>query len=199
MGDVDIGYLYYMHDKIEEAKELSSTGSSLMSSGIFVIIFSLILAYAFGKPELLALSLLGIALFVSGMHRHSKVERLHVEEEERNSSRKKELEKRIMVEVHDEPSVHRQILSGPSILRHRLAKPFSEEVSRHFKERGLIAAVVRQNSGSDINSVYRIYRLGGGSYDAEHFVKALHGLKHHGLVKVSKTVSQASLIPASST
>ncbi|MBI2575480.1 hypothetical protein HYV82_06370 [Candidatus Woesearchaeota archaeon] len=199
MGDVDIGYMYYLHDKIQEAKELSASGSSLMSSGIFVLILSFILAYVFGKPELLALALLGLALFVTGMHRHSKVERLHVEEEGRNAERKKELEKSITVEVHDETSVHRQILSGPSILRHRLVKPFSEEVSMHLKERELIAAVVRQNSGSDINSVYRIYRLGGGSYGAEHFVKALHGLKHHGFVKVSKTVSQASLIPASST
>ncbi len=199
MGDVDIGYMYYLHDKIEEAKELSSSGSSLMSSGVFVIILSFILAYVFGKSELLALSFLGIAMFVSGMHRHSKVERLHIEEEERNAARKKELEKSITVEVHDESSVHRQILSGPSILRHRLAKPFSEEVSRNLKERELIAAVVRQNSGSDINSVYRIYRFEGGSCDAEHFVKALHSLKHHGFVKVSKTVSQASRIPASST
>ncbi|MBI2142511.1 hypothetical protein HYU15_03425 [Candidatus Woesearchaeota archaeon] len=199
MGDVDVGYLYYMHDKIEEAKELSSSGNSLMSSGIFVIILSLVLAYVFGKPEFLALALLGIALFVTGMHRHSKVERLHLVEEGRNAARKKELEKRITVEVHDEPSVHRQILSGPSILRHRLARPFSEEVSLHLKERGLIAQVIRQNSGSDINSVYRIYRLGGGSYDSERFVKALHGLKRHGFVNVSKTVSQASLMPASST
>ncbi|MBI4438660.1 hypothetical protein HY640_01885 [Candidatus Woesearchaeota archaeon] len=177
MADFDLGYFYYMHDKIEEAKELEASGSNMMSLGMLLILASLSLAYIFSSVGLLVFSFFGIALFIMGVRRHSRMLRLAVDTK-RGSAK--------TLVVSHQPLRPAHILRSPSIIRESLSRPFSEEISLHVSEKQRISRVVRDNSGADINTVYRLYRQDRGVYEPEHFVKALHSLKKHGLVEVRK-------------
>ena len=188
MADFDIGYYYYLHDKIEDEKENKADGNSMIGLGIFLAIMSASLFMLFRRQEFFILTVLGSIFSGYGFYKHSSYVKLPHPEPHHF--------KDINVEVHhdDRPN----ILARPSILRHKLTSSFSEELSTNLNERTIITSVIKQNSGSDINSIYGIYRLQGGLYDPEHFVKTLHSLKKHGVVRVMKTRSQASRIPASS-
>lgn len=187
-----MGYLYYLHDKMQETKKMEESGSNLMGTGILLIIISIIVAFLFGRAEFLGLAVLGILLLLTGMHKHSEMSKLHVRE--RSEAQKK----KVQIEFHHRPFNPKRIIS-PGIISHKLARGFSEDVSAHYMEREHIGKIIEENSGVDINTIYRIYRLQGGTYAPEHFVTMLHSLKRHGVVKVRKSISQTSLIPSVST
>ncbi len=177
MSDFDLGYFYYLHDKNEEAKELDERGSTLMRTAITIAVFSIVLWVVIRRQEVFILLFLAGLMFVMGKSKEARMKEIsrHDSLLVKNS---------VNVEIH-----------GSSML----AKPFSQEVSLHIKEKEKIASIVLKNSGSDINTIYRLYLNSGGTFDAEHFVKAVHSLKKNGLLKVTKTVSQTSFIPSTST
>ncbi len=175
MSDFDLGYFYYLHDKNEEAKELEATGMNLIRTSITISVFSLVLWIVFRKSEILIMLFLAALMFIIGKIRHDKLQEISL-----HSSHL--LKNSVNIEIHGD--------SGT-----RFSRPFSEEVKSHVDEKEKIAGIVIRNSGSDINVIYRLYLDSGGTYDAEHFVIAVHSLKKHGLLKVTKTVSQTSFIP----
>ncbi len=176
MSDFDIGYAYYLHDKQIEAEDARANGTILIRTGVILILFSMSIAALARKPEALLLSGLGFAAIMMGVQRHAATKKLHEGEIKRNQ--------RMNIELHHTPIKPHQLIAKPSILRERLARKFSESLSEHHAEKEAITEIIRQNSGSDINSVYKIYRLQGGKADPEHFVKLLHSLKRHGSVMV---------------
>ncbi|MBI3034482.1 hypothetical protein HYY72_04975 [Candidatus Woesearchaeota archaeon] len=189
MADFDLGYYYYLHDKIEDEKEKQAGGNSMVSLGTFFIILSVFLFIIFRASELFLLAVLGAVLIAYGLYKNSGY--LKAAHSVPGQS------KGIDVEIHHNEGYN--LLARTSILRNKLASPFSEELSAQLREKNIITSVIKQNSGSDINSIYQSYRQQGGAYGPEHFIKTLHILKKHGIVRVRKSISQTSRIPDSST
>ncbi len=173
MSDFDLGYYFYEHDKGVEEKELESSGASLVSTGILLVILSFFLLIIFRRTEVLLLTIGGMAVILLGKDKQSRV--LQIRPTVKPPAK-------VNVELH-----------------HRAAEPRIIFPSRQVAEGRLISRIISQNSGSDINTIFRLYRAGGGTYDAERFVKAVHRLKKSGVVDVRKTISQTSFIPSTST
>ncbi len=183
MADFDMGYFYALHDKHEEERELSESGSGMVTSAVLIIIVSVLLSLAFRNTDLLVFVIIGAVLLMIGLNRQSRL-----------AERKSEPLKSVNVELHHEPIQPHHYITRPSILRHKFVTPFSRQIGRHFREREHIARIIMENSGSDINAIFRIYKNEKGFYDAEHFVKAVHSLKSHGLVTVRKSISQPGTV-----
>ena len=181
MSDFDMGYYYFEHDKAEEENDLKTSGTMLTTSGILVLVASSVFFMFTKRTELTVLSIIGILMVTVGVQRHSKAEEVQKAHISSGHS--------YHVELHHEPP---SILK-PSILRHALSRKFSDQVSSHTKEREKIAEIIKQNSGSRINEVYKIYKKEGGKLEPEPFVHAVHSLKNHGIVKITKIHYSESL------
>ncbi|MBI2133329.1 hypothetical protein HYU11_01465 [Candidatus Woesearchaeota archaeon] len=163
MSDFDLGYFYYLHDKNEESRELEESGQVFFRTAITLSVISILLWLLFRKSELLILLSVAIGLFILAKSRQAKME---------NIGSRSIPDRPLLVELH----------------KGDLHNRFSGEISSNHSEKDKIARIILANSGSDINQVYLIYTKSGGTFEAEHFVRVVHGLKKHGL-RVTKTVS----------
>ena len=187
MADFDLGYFYWEHDKNEEARELESSGSSYISTGITLVVFSFIISVIFRQANFLVIAGLGFVMISLGIYKHSKVAVEKVQKYPQQGQ--------YFVELHHQDAPPHKVVSSPSIIREHIKTKFSDEVAKYHAEKMKIAGIIQKSSGSDINQIFQSYKKTGGIMDHIHFVKAVHALQRHGAVKIRKALSQASSIP----